>query len=425
MTTLRTLQDDPRTPPANPAAGAPRSGQFMMATGLECSYPTVQGGKRRDELELTRHYEFWRRDFELCAELGARYVRYGLPYYRMHLGPGRYDWSFSDEVLPAMWDAGLVPILDLCHFGVPDWIGGFQNGDWPYHFADYAECCAARYPWIRLYTPVNEIQVCAAFSALFGAWNEQHRSHESYVVAHLNMCRAALLAIERIRQRRGDALFIQSEAAEITLERYPSTRVEVDLRNQLRFLTFDFLHGRPLASTARDYLFDNGLDRADYDWLLAHGREAASSCVLGMDYYEHNEKVLDEKGQPGVEGDFLGWAAVAGDYYRRYRRPLMLTETNMNDDGAGKSVRWLQRTWHQSQHIRQLGVPLVGYTWYSLTDQVDWKVQLSEIRNEVDPNGLVTLDREMRDVGREFGALAKTYGAMDMLPNLPLALFQS
>ena len=52
---------------------------FMIATGLECSYPTVQGGKRRDELEETGHYEHWREDFDLCVEIGARYVRYGLP----------------------------------------------------------------------------------------------------------------------------------------------------------------------------------------------------------------------------------------------------------------------------------------------------------------------------------------------------------
>jgi hypothetical protein len=52
---------------------------MMFATGIECSYPTVEGGKRRDQSEETRHYECWRRDFELCGEIGARYVRYGPP----------------------------------------------------------------------------------------------------------------------------------------------------------------------------------------------------------------------------------------------------------------------------------------------------------------------------------------------------------
>ena len=38
------------------ASGPPAASTLLIATGFECSYPTVQGGKRRDELEETRHY---------------------------------------------------------------------------------------------------------------------------------------------------------------------------------------------------------------------------------------------------------------------------------------------------------------------------------------------------------------------------------
>ena len=38
---------------------------IMLATGIECSYPKVDGGTRRDQLEETRHYEYWREDFGL------------------------------------------------------------------------------------------------------------------------------------------------------------------------------------------------------------------------------------------------------------------------------------------------------------------------------------------------------------------------
>ena len=47
----------------------------------------------------------------------------------------------------------IVPIVDLCHFGVPDWIGNFQNPDFPELFAAYAEDFARRFPWVQLYTP--------------------------------------------------------------------------------------------------------------------------------------------------------------------------------------------------------------------------------------------------------------------------------
>src|SRR5688572_16139098 len=143
----------------------PHAHPFLFATGIECSYPTVRGsdGRRRrvDELAKTHHYERWREDFSLVKELGLHYLRYGPPYYRTHLGPGRYDWSFSDETLAELQRLEITPIVDLCHFGVPDWVGDFQNPDWPALFAEYAAAFAERYRWVRFYTPVNEIFVCA------------------------------------------------------------------------------------------------------------------------------------------------------------------------------------------------------------------------------------------------------------------------
>ena len=41
---------------------------FIFATGIECSYPTIEGGRwRRDEMESTRHYEFWQDDLRARA----------------------------------------------------------------------------------------------------------------------------------------------------------------------------------------------------------------------------------------------------------------------------------------------------------------------------------------------------------------------
>jgi len=145
----------------------PNAQRFIFATGIECSYPTVETARgviRRDQMKECSHYEHWREDFKLTLDLGIRFLRYGPPYYRIHLAPGKFDWSFTDEVLPVMREMGIIPIMDLCHFGVPDWIENFQNPDFCFHFADYARAFAARYPWVRFYTPVNEMYIAAEFS---------------------------------------------------------------------------------------------------------------------------------------------------------------------------------------------------------------------------------------------------------------------
>jgi beta-glucosidase/6-phospho-beta-glucosidase/beta-galactosidase len=391
-------------------AGEDRRLSFLMTTGIECSCPTVEGGRRRDELEETGHYSRWREDFELCRWIGARFVRYGLPYYRMHLGPGRYDWSFADEVLPGLWDAGLAPIVDLCHFGVPDWVGSFQNPDWPPLFAEYAAAFAARYPWVKLYTPVNEMLVCARFSALYGCWNEQEKSERAMVTAHSVQCRATLLAMDEILARRPDAVFIQSEIAECFLEQWPQTAEAVAFRNRHRFITFDFLYGHPPEADVLNFLYDHGMSRQDYEWFMRQGRHAAGHCVMGMDYYGDNEKVVEPDGSDRAMGVMLGWGSIALEYFQRYRRPMMLTETNSIDDGHGRSCDWLHRTWHQARFLRHSGLPVIGYTWYSLTDQIDWDIQIREVRGNIVPNGLVTLDRQPRDVAHAYKQLAEDFG---------------
>src|SRR2546421_10856560 len=122
--------------------------QFMFSTGIENSYPTIDvhgRAVRVDEMEKAGHYTRWRDDFDLVRELGIEFLRYGPPYYRAHVGPGRYDWAFADETFAALTDLKICPIVDMCHFGVPDWIGSFQNPDWPPLFGEYAKAFATRF----------------------------------------------------------------------------------------------------------------------------------------------------------------------------------------------------------------------------------------------------------------------------------------
>jgi beta-glucosidase/6-phospho-beta-glucosidase/beta-galactosidase len=150
--------------------------------------------KRVDEMEKCGHYKHWREDFELVKELGIEFLRYGPPYYSTHTGPGTYDWEFADQTFDALREMQITPIADLCHFGVPDWLSNFQNPDFPKYFAEYAKAFASRYPWVRLFTPVNEIRIAATFSAQFGWWNERLSSDRAFVTALKHLCRANEMA---------------------------------------------------------------------------------------------------------------------------------------------------------------------------------------------------------------------------------------
>src|SRR3712207_2141855 len=189
--------------------------RFMFSTGIENSYPTIDGGRTRvDEMEKCGHYKHWRTDFELLRDLDIRFLRYGPPLHRTWLGDDRHDWGFADETFRHLKGMGVVPIVDLCHFGVPDWVGNFQNPDFPELFGSYAAAFAARFPWVQLYTPVNEMFICAAFSAAYGWWNEQLADDRAFVTALKTITKANVLAMQSILDVRPDALFVQSESSE-------------------------------------------------------------------------------------------------------------------------------------------------------------------------------------------------------------------
>jgi beta-glucosidase/6-phospho-beta-glucosidase/beta-galactosidase len=395
----------------------PKRRPFLFATGMECSCPVITGRDghdvRVDELARVDHYRRWREDFGLLEEIGVGVLRYGVPCYRVHLGAGRYDWAFLDETLAALRERQVTVILDLCHFGIPDWLGNFQNPDFPRYFAEYARACAQRYPWVELFTPVNEIFVASTFSALEGWWNERLASQRTFVNALKHCCMAALLAEEAILEVSPRAVFIQSEATGYYHAESPDSLRRTHFLNQRRFLSLDLCYGMDVCAEIYQYLMNNGMTAQEYTWLMEHGRRLTPHCVMGNDYYATNEHMVPPGEAPWYQaGNVYGYYMLTRQYYERYRMPVMHTETNQL--GREDAPIWLRNQWLNLLKLKEDGVPLVGFTWYSLLDQVDWDTALREDNGHVNPLGLFDLDRRIRPVGKAYRQLIEDW--RDILP---------
>jgi beta-glucosidase len=393
---------------------------FMFATGIENSYPTVLGGRVRvDEMAKCGHYERWRSDFDCVEDLGIHVLRYGPPLHRTWLGPGRYDWEFADLTFADLLRRDITPMVDLCHFGVPDWLGNFQNPDFPHLFADYARAFARRFRWVQLYTPVNEMFICATFSAAYGWWNEQLRSDRAFVTALKHLVKANVLAMQAILDVRSDAIFVQSESSEYFHADSPAAIKPAEIANAKRFLSLDLNYGRRVDSEMYEYLCDNGLTREEYHFF--HGLGLKQHCVMGNDYYFTNEHRVFEDGHTVASGEIFGYDGITWQYYDRYRLPVMHTETNFAEGPHGdEAVFWLWKEWANVLRVRNDGIPVIGFTWYSLTDQVDWDSALREDRGHVNALGLYDLDRRIRPVGEAYRKIIREWG--NVLPTQSVCL---
>jgi beta-glucosidase/6-phospho-beta-glucosidase/beta-galactosidase len=246
--------------------------------------------------------------------------------------------------------------------------------------------------------------ICATFSAQYGWWNEQLCSDRAFVTALKHIVKANVLGMRAILDCRDDAIFIQSESSEYFHAENPRAIKKAEIMNAKRFLSLDLNYGRRVESEMYEYLMDNGMTRDEYHFFLH--RTLKHHCIMGNDYYVTNEHRVSADDSLHPSGEVFGYDEITRQYYDRYRLPVMHTETNLNEGPKGdEAVYWLWKEWANVLRIRNSGVPIVGFTWYSITDQVDWDSALRENNGNVNPLGLFDLDRNIRAVGKAYKTL--------------------
>jgi beta-glucosidase/6-phospho-beta-glucosidase/beta-galactosidase len=376
---------------------------FVVATGIECSAPLIAGGVRQDELVKTGHRERYAEDIALVAASGVRFLRYGIPFHVVARDPQQLDWTWTDRALAAVREAGIEPIADLVHFGVPDDLTGFGDPRLPERFVAYAAAFAERYPWVRWYTPVNEPMISATFSAQLGWWNERAADDRSFVAAIDRVSTCAAAGMAAIRERRPDAIFIQSDACETWQPASSSALEQAAFLKERRFVTWDLAYGRRPAAPVVDWLTANGLGEERLAWFEEQG--SSDGCIVGHDYYAGNEWIVEDRGRvrQARPDERAGYAVAAREYHDHFGLPFMLSETNWDGEAA---PAWLARTWNDALQLRLEGLPIRGYTWYGFVDHVDWDSCLRENAGRANACGLVDLDRRPHPVGSLFARLA-------------------
>jgi beta-glucosidase/6-phospho-beta-glucosidase/beta-galactosidase len=374
---------------------------FFVATGIECSAPRIKGGVRRDELILTGHRDRVEEDLDLVVDLGITHLRYGIPFHVVAHDPARLDWSWTDRAMAAIRERGIEPIVDLLHFAVPDDLWGIGDPRLPDRYAAYVQAFVDRYPWASWYTPVNEPFITALFSAKNGWWNEQRRSDRAFVRALDNVATCGVEGMRLIRQRRSDAIFLQSDACESFTATDAAAQGSARFFTDRAYLGFDLTFGRPVSAAMRAWLRRAGMPASRQAWFERYGSD--EGCIVGLDYYEGNERLVDARGNvsPALR---RGFAAIAREVHARYGLPMMLAETNNHE---ARAVDWLAETWNDTVEMRDAGLPIRGFCWYSLTDQVDWDTCMREANDTVNSFGLVDMSRVRRPVGHAYEALAR------------------
>ena len=382
------------------------AGLFLWAAGIENTFvPQVRnGGRPLDEFELMGHYKNWREDLALGRELGLTAMRWGAPWYKLEPEPGKFDWSWTDKVIPyIVEELKILPIIDLMHYGCPFWLEReFANKKYPDLVARYAAAFVERYKdLVSWYTPLNEPIINSLMSGMRGLWPPYLRGDRGYIRIMLQLARGIIKTSNAIKSIQAESTLVHVEATGMTRTARKDLAILAREEQHRGYLCYDLVTGRVVDEHLLfSWLVRNG---ASPDALEEFGKQRIDLDVIGMNFYpQWSTKLLyiDKRGKLAfqeTEPEGHGFKDMIRDYYERYRVPIMITETSAVGSDEIRE-RWLESSVSMIRDLRQSSVPVIGYTWFPLFTMVDWRYRFSSepLENFYLELGLYRLNREGR-----------------------------
>lgn len=303
--------------------------------------------------------DFWNRydeDFALAQSMGMKAFRISLEWARIEPAPGQYDQAAIRryrDMIAAMRRRGLEPVVTLFHWNHPTWTEqqrgpngktGWENPEMVAHFKAYTRLAATQIgPDVKWWITLNEPNVWTVLSHLIGVLPPGKRGPITYSRAVRNLKSA------------------HASAYQILHEEIPGAMVGANV-NQIMY---DLGDKQSLPDESQGVL-DSWTAPFDY---------------VAFDYYYTFSKVsqLLNAAKPWVLPiKPAGMYDVIMDYHRKFNKPIMIAENGLGTfNGAARADGWtreaalVHHTYHL-QRARQAGANVVGYLYWSLTDNWEW-----------------------------------------------------
>lgn len=382
----------------------PRGAELELWGGVECSRVRIQNSFV-DQLELNA-YRCQLEDFDAFAALGIRKLRFPILWEHVWPDPcAEPDWAWPDAALLRLKALGIDPIVGLMHHSSGPMHTNLLDDTLPQQLALFAAMVARRYPWVQLYTPINEPLTTARFSCLYGLWYPHATSDTAFVQALLVQVEGIRQAMRAIRRHTPEAELVQTEDLGFT-HSTPSLAYQAAFENERRWLSFDLLagHVRP-GHPLFAYLVENHADEAV---LGAMAAEPCPPALLGINHYITSERYLDgdvdsyPMDRHGGNGRHryvdieacrspvprLGPSALLLQAWERYRIPIALTEAHLGCS-CEEQMRWFYQLWQACLQAREAGAVVQACTAWALTGSCDWDSLLTQARGHFEEGAFV------------------------------------
>ena len=382
-------------------------------------------GKVDDKTSPTRaadHYNRFREDIDLMAEMGLKIYRFGIEWSRIE--PERCVFSEEAlahyrEMIEYMLCKGIRPMLTLHHFTNPLWfedMGAWCHKESVNIFLTFVEKVIDTVgDLVGDYITINEPNVYATNSLFYGIWPPEKKSMKALVKAFSNMTEAHIRAYELIHTKR----LALGKKREETL---------VSFANHLR--VFEPKNPKNLwhkfASRLSEYLFQTAITEAmmlgkcRFPVLKNRGiKRGRYYDFIGINYYTRStcEGIADGV-REGSDINDLGWEIyheglitlsnrLSDKYGREY--PVFITENGTCDNSDAFRARFV---YDQLKLISETDNRIERYYHWSFIDNFEWR------EGEAARFGIVHIDyetqrRTVKQSGKLYSSIIANKGVTD------------
>lgn len=357
------------------------------------------------------HVNLMREDVALMKEIGLKSYRFSVSWSRvLPNGVGEINeqgLKFYSDLVDELKTAGIEPLVTLYHWDLPQALqerGGWENPEISEWFAEYVRvvvnCLGDR---VQYWMTINEPQMFVGLGFFVGVHPPLKKLvPEEQIAVSVNVLRAHGRAVQVIRETAalpakiglaptGD-VYLPKENTEAAVE---EARTKSFGYNRFGFTMENAWWADPIflgrfpeeayeaypeamaKITQKDMqLISQPLDFYGFNVYHATVPHGVSQEVYDDYSYQGSPRAMTDW---NITPEVLYWAPRF--FYERYQKPVLITENGMaamdwvSLDGHVHDMQrkdFLHRYLLQLKRAAEEGVPVLGYTHWSVMDNLEW-----------------------------------------------------
>jgi beta-glucosidase len=308
------------------------------------------------------HFHRYEQDFDVAKKMQLNSFRFSIEWSRLEPELGRWDeaaFRHYQKYIAALKERGIEPVVTLWHYTVPTWFakrGGFERRDNLPYFERFVERVAESFgDKITYVITMNEPKWYVFQSYMSGEWPPQKTGKMLAYNVYRNLAKVHAQAYATLKKQY-PALHVGIAAGPIdnNKPRRPGSAIDA------------------LGVRRKNYL--------ESWWFLQ--RIKRHQDFVGVNYYHTNycRGLRAKTDNPDVPVSDMGWHLepeglypVLREVWRRYQKPVIVTENGLADVDDELRIWWLEQTMIAMRRALADGVDLRGYLHWSLLNNFEWR----------------------------------------------------